>query len=250
MSDVSAPPPTLNDLAFDQALIAAAFRQAAAVGWRNVQIAAAAREAGLSLVRARHRFPSRAALLVRFGRMADAAALAEPADEESVRGRLFGMLMRRFDVLQAHRAGVVALLGSLPSRPQTALFLTLLTETSMRWMLDAAGTPTSGLTGRLRIRGLVAVWLWAVRAWERDETADLGPTMAVLDAALARAERAAGWLASLPGAGSATSSRPGEAGSPQEGSSEKGSSEGGPDGEPAEGRSHLSDEPPKDDPQG
>jgi ubiquinone biosynthesis protein COQ9 len=189
-----------DDAAFDQALIGAAFRLAAVEGWRNVRIAAAAGAAGLPLARARLRFPSRSALLVRLGRIADTAALAEPLDEGTVRDRLFGMLMRRLDVLQAHRAGVLALLESLPCRPQTALFLGLLTEASMSWLLAAAGPGTTGVSGRLRVKGLVAVWVWTLRAWQRDESADLGPTMAALDAALRRAERAAGWLGSLPGA--------------------------------------------------
>ncbi|MDA8052274.1 MAG: TetR family transcriptional regulator [Rhodospirillales bacterium] len=218
MSDHPALPPPLDDAAFDQTLIAAAFRLAASEGWRNLRIAAAARAAGLPLARARLRFPTRGALLVRFGRMADATALAEPAEEGSIRDRLFGMLMRRLDAFQAHREGVRALLGSLPFRPQTTLFLGLLTEASMRWILDAAGASTTGLAGRLRVKGLVGVWLWTLRAWERDETADLGPTMAVLDTALARAERAAGWLDSLPLPRSASRAvPPGEASAAQKG---------------------------------
>lgn len=198
MSDTAFPSTPLDDASFDAALITAAFRLASVEGWRNVRIAAAARAAGLPLPRARLRFPSRAAVLVRLGRMADAAALGEATEEGTVRDRLFGMLMRRLDVLQANRDGVIALLESLPFRPQTALLLGALTEVSMAWILGAANISTAGLAGRLRVKGITAVWLWTLRAWQRDQTPDLGPTMAALDAALARAERAAGWLVSLP----------------------------------------------------
>ncbi|MGH7122378.1 MAG: TetR family transcriptional regulator [Acetobacteraceae bacterium] len=211
MSEPADPSAPLDDSAFDQALVSAAFQQAAALGWRNVQIGAAACAVGLSVARARQRFPSRAALLVRFARLADAAALAEPAQAESVRDRLFGMLMRRLDVFQAHRAGVLALLGGLPYRPQTTVFLAVLTGTSMRWALDAAGASTVGVAGRLRIKGLIAVWLWTLRAWQRDQTTDLAPTMATLDAALGRAERTAAWLSSLHCPGATATSSPGEA---------------------------------------
>lgn len=245
MSEHLAP---LDDAAFDKALIAAAFHQAARIGWRNVRIATAANEAGLSVARARHRFPSRASVLVRFGRLADAAALGEPAEGETVRERLFAMLMRRFDVLQAHRAGILALLSSLPGRPRTALFLGLLTFVSMRWMLDAAGASTLGVAGRLRIKGLTAVWLWALRAWERDETADLTVTMAALDVALARAERAAGWLARLPGfsAAPAATGRAEQAGSAE--ADEKGA--GGPPaaGQPAADEPFHPSAPPPEEP--
>ncbi len=201
MSDSLLPSVPVDDEAFDRALIAAAFRLVATEGWRNLRIAAAARAAGLSLARARLRFPTRGVLLARFVRLADAASLAEAAEEDTVRDRLFGMLMRRLDVFQAHREGVLALRESLPFRPRTVLFLALLTETSMTWILGAAGVSTTGLAGRLRVKGLTAVWVWTLRAWQRDHTADLAPTMAALDAALRQAERAAGWLSSTPFAG-------------------------------------------------
>jgi ubiquinone biosynthesis protein COQ9 len=184
----------MDDDAFDYALIGAAFALAAEQGWRRMSISAAARAAGLPLPRARARFPGRAALLLRFGRLADQAALAEVPAEGSVRDRLFGLLMRRIDTLQAHRAGVLSLMHALPFEPLTAVLLACATRRSMRWLLEAAGADVSGLSGELKLRGLVAVWLWTLRAWERDESADLSATMAALDAALRRAEQAAQWL--------------------------------------------------------
>ena len=184
----------MDETTFDAELIAAAFRLAAERGWPAVSIAAAARAAALPLDMARARFPVKPMVLLRFGRMADQAALADCPAEGPVRDRLFDLLMRRFDALQAHRAGVLALLRTLPADPPTALLLALATRRSMRWMLDAVDVGTRGLRGELRVRGLAAVWLWTVRAWQRDETVDLSTTMAALDTALRRAESAAGWL--------------------------------------------------------
>lgn len=148
----------------------------------------------MPLAQARARFPSRVVLLLRFGRLADQAALAEASSEGPVRDRLFDLLMRRIDALQGHRAGVLALLRALPGEPPTALLLALATRRSMRWMLEAAGIPTRGAGGELRVKGLLAVWLWTVRAWRADEAEDLSATMVALDTALRRAESAAGWL--------------------------------------------------------
>jgi hypothetical protein len=184
----------MTDADFDKALISAAFAIAGREGWTRMDVAAAAREAGLPLDRARARFPARAAVLMRFGVIADQAAIGETAAEGPVRDRLFDMIMRRIDVLQAHRAGMLALLRHLPADPPAALLLTLLSRRSMDWLLAAAGVSTHGVRGMLRVKGLLAVWLWTVRAWQRDESEDLGPTMAALDTALQRAERAAGWL--------------------------------------------------------
>lgn len=184
----------MNDIDFDSALIASFFRVMAEKGWRRATVAEAARAAALPPARARERFPGRNAVLLKFGRMADQAALADSASEGAVRDRLFDLLMRRFDVLQAHRAGVVTLLHALPANPPVALLLACATRRSMRWMLEGAGSSALGLRGELRLRGLIGVWLWTLRAWERDESADLSGTMAALDAALRRAERLATWL--------------------------------------------------------
>ena len=188
----------MDDAAFDRALIAAAFQMAAEQGWRCVSVATAARAASLPLARARERFPGRAAILLRFGRQADQSALAEAPAEGPVRDRLFDLLMRRIDALQAHRGGMLALLHALPTEPPTALLLALATRRSMHWMLEAAGIATRGIHGELRVKGLVAVWLWTIRAWRTDESEDLSATMAALDAALRRAESAAGWLGWRP----------------------------------------------------
>jgi ubiquinone biosynthesis protein COQ9 len=184
----------MSETDFDTALVTAAFRIAGEQGWSQVTAAEAAREAGISVVEARERFPSPAAILLRFGRLADQAALAGATLDGTVRDRLFDLLMRRFDALQPHRAGIKALMRVLPVHPPTAMLLASSTSRSMRWMLQGAGLAATGLCGHVQVRGLQAVWLWGLRAWERDESEDLTGTMAAVDTALQRAERFASWL--------------------------------------------------------
>ena len=207
MSDtmLSPMPDPLNDTEFDHALIASAFEQAGLRGWGALSIADAARDAGLPLARARARFPGRDALLLRFGVMADQAALAGDAggDDVTPRERLFDLLMQRFDAMQPHRDGMSALLRTLPADPATGLLLYSANLRSMKWMLDGAGIPSGGVVGALRVHGLLAVWVGALRAWERDDSPDLSGTMAALDRGLDRAVRAEGWL---PGRGGLPSS--------------------------------------------
>ncbi len=183
----------MNDSACDAAamnaaLVNAAFALGAQKGWRHVSVPAAARHAGLDLVQARMAFPSTGAILRAFGRMADAAALTGSLNDGSVRDRLFDSLLRRFDFLQAHRAGVIALLKFLPACPPLALLLLELNLSSMGWLLEGAGVDATGLRGAARKRGLLLVWAYGMRAWLRDESADLSATMAAVDTALARAE--------------------------------------------------------------
>jgi ubiquinone biosynthesis protein COQ9 len=190
---------------FDAALVGAAFELGAEGGWRKVTAAAAARHAGLDLARARARFPGPGAVLRRFGALADAHALtganagashsgASPADalpEGSVKDRLFDIILRRFDFLQMHRAGVAALVRYLPLDPVLNAWLARETLKSMGWMLEGAGVSSRGVRGELAKRGLAVVWAWGLRAWLRDETEDLSTTMAAVDVALTRADQIA-----------------------------------------------------------
>ncbi len=187
----------MEDTEFDQKLVTAVFEQAALVGWADVNIALAARDAGLALPRVRTRFPGRGAVLLRFGVLADQAALADGSPEALPRERLFDMLMLRFDALQRHRPGVLALMAALRTDPATGMLLYGATLRSMKWLLDAAAIPTSGVLGAVRIHGLLALWLYSLRAWEQDESADLSATMAAVDRGLDRAVKAE---ASWPGA--------------------------------------------------
>jgi ubiquinone biosynthesis protein COQ9 len=183
-----------ND-AFDRKLVEAAFTLIAERGWRRMSVAEAARQADLPLDQARGRFPVRAVVLLRFGVLADQAALALAPKEGLHRDRLFDLIMRRFDFLQSHRPGVMALLRALPTEPCVAALLAAANRRSMAWMLEGAGISARGPLGRLRTRGLLLVWLAGVRAWRNDTSPDLSATMAALDRALTRAEQVEGWLA-------------------------------------------------------
>lgn len=178
----------MNNHDFEIALVDAAFALGAEQGWRAVSPAASARFAELSLSRARALFPCTGTILRKFGQQADAAALTNPAIDDSVRDRLFDILLRRFDFLQVRRGGVVALMRHLPLCPPMALALAEMNLGSMGWLLEGAGISATGFSGGLKKRGLLAVWLYALRVWSTDESQDLAATMAAVDSALAKAD--------------------------------------------------------------
>jgi hypothetical protein len=184
----------MEDKQLDQTLVAAVFSQAALRGWADVNIAEAARDAELPLGRVRARFPGRSAVLLRFGILADEAALAAGSSEPSPRERLFDMVMSRFDALQQHRGGILQLLRAMRTDPSTSFLLYGATLRSMKWLLDGASIPSTGVIGALRVHGLLALWLYALRAWEADESPDLSATMAAVDRGLDRAIQAENML--------------------------------------------------------
>lgn len=178
----------MNDQDFEVALVDAAFALGAEKGWSAVSPAAAARHAGLDLPCARLLFPCTGTILKKFGRQADAFALSYLASDGSTKDRLFDILLRRFDYLQVRRGGVVALTRYLPFCPPLALALTEMNISSMGWLLEGAGVGATGFSGALKKRGLLVVWLCALRVWTTDESQDLTATMAAVDTALAKAD--------------------------------------------------------------
>ncbi|MBB3882324.1 TetR family transcriptional regulator [Acetobacter oeni] len=174
---------------FDSALLTSAMSLAASKGWRNISMPAIARNADLDIGEVRTRYPFKTSILLLLGRLADRAALVDDGSLSTPRETLFDLLMRRFDVFQQYREGVLTVLRSLPFDPPLAVILGLATMDSMNWIAAAAGIETSGLQGALRIQGVTAIWTYTLRAWEKDESEDLGTTMAVLEQGLDRAER-------------------------------------------------------------
>lgn len=184
---------------FDDALLRSAMERAALYGWRRLTVVDAARDAGLSLDVARKRFAFKANILLTLGRLADEAALVDDGSTGTPREKLFDLLMRRLDVFQQYRAGVRAALRALPLDPPLALLLGGATVESMKWMLSAAGLEVGGLAGALRVQALLGAWTVTLRTWDKDDSQDMGTTMATLDKALDKALR----FSALPGRGKA-----------------------------------------------
>ncbi len=177
----------VSDVALDAAL-----ELAATAGWRDLTMRDVAEASGVTLAELHAVYPTRNAILMAFSARIDAAVLAgETGDlgDESPRDRLFDVIMRRLDVLSAHRKAAWSIIRASLGNPASALQGLCLTQASMRWMLEAAGIDSGGRVGLLRTKGLMLVWLDVLRVWQSDESEDMARTMAHLDRRLALAER-------------------------------------------------------------
>lgn len=191
----------MTETSTDDSLIAALWRVIAAHGWPALSMRRLAAEAGVDTATLRARFPTRLDLLLLHGRVMDQAVLAGtiPGQGGSARDRVFDVLMRRLDAMQPHRAGILRLFDDMRRDPALALALLPHIGVAMRWMLEAAEIEAKSCEARLLALGLAGVWLATIRAWARDDSADMGATMAALDSALDRAERIARPLGLLRG---------------------------------------------------
>lgn len=165
----------------------------AAKGYADVALRDVAAGAGLGLAELYRRYPDKAALVAGFLARIDAEVMAGTPSasdpEETVRDRLFDVLMRRFDALRPHRAAVQAIRSAGLRDPLLALSLGPAVRRSMAAMLEAAGVPSDGIAGAMRQSGLLVLYQSVSQVFERDETTDSSKTMAALDSRLKGAER-------------------------------------------------------------
>ena len=155
----------------------------------DIRLADIAERAGLDLAALRGAYDGPFAILEGFARRLDIAVLAsdDPSlAEEPRRERLFDALMRRFDLMVPHRAGIAGLERSARRDPLLACHLARLACGSQTWLLESAGISTAGLFGRLRAPVLAAALLRLLPVFLADEEEGLPRTMAALDATLDR----------------------------------------------------------------
>ncbi len=177
----------LNELTHRDRIIAAALRLAAERPWGDVTMREIADAAGIGLVEMRREFPSKGAIVAAFVRSADDAVLArsaKPAADQPARDRIFDVIMTRFDVLTPYKAGLKSIADS---RPMDSAILKK-AWASQAWMLHAAGIPTDGPLGSMRVAGLGSVYASVAATWLEDTDPGLARTMAALDRRLKRGE--------------------------------------------------------------
>ncbi|MCA8887011.1 MAG: hypothetical protein KDA35_10305 [Hyphomonadaceae bacterium] len=107
---------------------------------------------------------------------------------QSVRDRLFELIMRRFEAMEPHRAAVTAMEQGADRDPTLLAAAHQRHVRCARWVLALAGLEADGMTGQARAQGLGVIIGQARAAWRGDGAGDFAKTMASLDRNLRRAE--------------------------------------------------------------
>lgn len=178
-----------------QRLIDAALTLAGREDWRAVGMSAIAELARVDLAEALQIFRDKSSVIGGYFKNVDAAVLSDLVADgnagEPAKDRLFDVLMRRFEIMTPHRDGLAGIVAALPYDPFAGPCRAVHLGRSMALMLEAAGLSSAGCGGMVRTKGLMVVYLCALRVWFRDDTADMAKTMAALDQSLTRADRLA-----------------------------------------------------------
>jgi hypothetical protein len=158
----------------------------------TIGLADLAERAAVGLADLRRLYDRPVDVLVGFTRRIDVAVL-DGGDPETAAGgrrdRLFDVLMRRFDLLAPHRAGLRGLARSARRDPRLALRLTTLVVGSQVWMLEASGVATGGLVGAFRAPVLAAALARVIPVFLDEADPALPKTMKAVDETLDRLVR-------------------------------------------------------------
>lgn len=181
-------------------IVTAAFDLIPEQGWAALSLSDVADKAEVSHVEMRRIFPCKASLLTGLATWVEARAQETPPafeDEDTVRDRLFELLMERLDILADHRPAVAAILRDLQRAPLSALPAVPALLRHVGGILEEAGVASDLPVGPLRCKGLAGVWLATIAVWVDDDSPDSARTMAALDRNLRRVEPLAQMLAPI-----------------------------------------------------
>lgn len=167
-------------------------RLAADRPWNDIELTDIAREAGLTLSEMRDLFPSKGAILDGFTRMIDRQVIDGTTEDllgEPARERVFDVVMRRFDAMAPYRPALRRIYWALRTDLASVAALNRSALNSARYMLAAAGVPTEGPLGFVKLQGLVVAQANLMETWFEDDDPTQAKTMARLDRELQRGER-------------------------------------------------------------
>lgn len=175
-----------------RAAVEALMRLASDRPWSDIELTDVAAEAGLSLSEMRDLFPSKGAMLEGFTRMIDKIVIEGTTDDlagEPARERIFDVVMRRLDAMAPYRDALRRISWAMRSDLTALGSLNRMALNSARYMLAAAGVPTEGPLGTVKLQGFVLALANIMQTWFEDDDPTLAKTMARLDKELGRGER-------------------------------------------------------------
>lgn len=178
----------------------AALDLAAGKPWAEVTLAEIAAGAGLTL-NDFHGVGGKEEILEALEGYFDRAMSAEGVPEDSeARERLFDVIMKRFEAMEEHRAGVRELMKFRETSLTHVVRLPVHRHASAAWALASAGLDDdSGAPASLKRLATAFVIGETERAWRKDSHGDFALTMAALDKGLRRAEERLGQFRRLTG---------------------------------------------------
>jgi len=100
---------------------------------------------------------------------------------------IFEVIMSRFDILQNYRKSIINIYDSFKQKPKDLILLLPSFLNSMILIANLANVHIKGLTGNLKIKGLLIIYFSSFLIWINDDSPSLDKTMTSVDLYLNRA---------------------------------------------------------------
>jgi len=169
-------------------IIQAALDLAAIKSWNDITLTDIADNAGVEHDVVLTVFRDKMDVLIALNNQIDDALTdsfpEENNDDETIRDRLFDIMMERFDLMNDHRAAYLSILNSVTMHPKDAFTSLPFLYQSISHMLGLAGGEIATGRSALKSIALSALYLKILRDWVKDDSADMAATMASVDKAL------------------------------------------------------------------
>lgn len=182
-------------------LAANALTRATETPWEKVSLSDLCASADVALVECAKAHITKAHVTSYLDALVDQTMLAEHSKvdtSQSIRDRLFDVLMSRFDAMSDQRDAWVSILSAEKSDGLATLARRARRTISSAWALEAAGVSTTDLRGASRALALARILRLVESVWLNDGP-DLAKTMARLDQELRAGEEWLGRIEELRG---------------------------------------------------
>ena len=159
-------------------------------GGKSVTLALVAKQAKIPPDRLKKHFKAVPDLIPLIAEEIDRMALASMGKATGVaHDVLFDLLMARFDILQKNRKAILSIAQAAHRDRSLSCALARATFDGSYRLIDAARLDKPPRP--ILAAGLSAIYSWAFYVWRKDESRDMGKTMAALDRTLRVAGKAA-----------------------------------------------------------
>lgn len=162
----------------------AALKLASTKPWRDITLAQIAKTARLPTAKVTALFSSTDKILPGIVRYFDgriAKTISRPNPSDSPHDRLFDVMMTRFELLQSQRKAVLGIIDETKKNPHLMKILIAAQWQAMAYMLKIAGLSPTKSQQPFVIAGLLSIYGLTLCIWQRDQSIDIGQTMAALD---------------------------------------------------------------------
>ena len=102
--------------------------------------------------------------------------------------KIFEIFMIKFEIYSEHRKVVIKTFNYISKKPDLIIYFIPTLFKSFSSVLELSNVSSKGITGNLKVEGLIIIFILTFLVWKADETKNMEKTMASIDNYLTKGE--------------------------------------------------------------